>query len=400
MERPSTGPGLGLAVVIPTFNERENVLPLLEKLRQRMDGIDWEAIFVDDDSPDGTAAAVREIARTDRRVRVIQRVRRHGLSSACIEGMLATAAPYIAVMDADLQHDESVLPRMYELIRAEKLDVVVASRKIEGGSMGEFAKRRVLLSGLGTTLSRLVLKVKVSDPMSGFFLVDRRFFEEVVYRLSGLGFKVLVDLIASAKRPVRVGEVPYRFGQREHGTSKLDFNVELEYLQLLLDKAMGDLIPARFVMFVLVGGLGILVHLAVLAALYFTGKLDFLRAQAVATLAAMTFNFLVNNLTTFRDRRLRGLQLIRGLLIYYAACTIGAISNFAFARFLFAGGLPWYVAGVMGMAVSSVWNYGVNVLLTWRRDTRQLQRRVAQNRIGSGMKTEDGELRGAPSETA
>lgn len=374
---PESARPLELAVVIPTFNERLNVRPLLERLRATLDGVAWEAVFVDDDSPDGTAAQIREIGLTDPRVRVLQRIGRRGLASACIEGMLATPARYIAVMDADLQHDETVLPRMFERIKSDRLDLVVGSRNIEGGSMGEFAKERVRLSGLGKRLSRAVAKCNLSDPMSGFFIVDRRFFEEVVYGLSGVGFKILVDLVASSRRPVRFAEVPYTFRNRERGESKLDINVGLEYLQLLLDKMLGNVIPSRFVLFGIVGVGGLLVHLSVLALLFYVSNVSFGYSQIAATVVAMTFNFLVNNITTFRDRRLRGARLVTGLLTYYVACSIGAITNLSFAEFLLKVGLPWYAAGLLGMAVSSVWNYGVNAIITWRRDVGVAQRRAA-----------------------
>ncbi|HTS48252.1 MAG TPA: glycosyltransferase family 2 protein [Bryobacteraceae bacterium] len=377
LERPESSHPLDLAVVIPTFNEVENVLPLLERLEEVLAPLEWEAIFVDDDSPDHTASLVRDLGLDDRRIRVLRRIGRQGLASACVEGMLATSAPYIAVMDADLQHDESILLDMYERIKSEQLDLVIGSRNIEGGGMGEMARPRAALSGLGSRLSRAVCKCELSDPMSGFFIVDRKFLDEVVYRLSATGFKILLDLVASAQRPVRFAEVPYRFRTRERGVSKLDINVGLEYVQLLLDKMIGGVLPARFVMFGLVGGLGLLVHLAVLALLYWYARYQFLYAQAVATVAAMTFNFLVNNLTTFRDLRLRGFRIVTGLAIYYLACSVGAITNLSFARFLLGAGLPWYLAGILGMAVSSVWNYGVNVIFTWRRATRQMQRRGA-----------------------
>jgi len=375
LERQEASRPLDLAVVIPTFNEVENVVPLLERLKEVLAPIEWEAIFVDDDSPDHTAALLYELARSNRRIRVIRRIGRQGLASACVEGMLATPAPYIAVLDADLQHDESILLDMYERIKSGQLDLVIGSRNIQGGDMGETGSRRAALSGLGSRLSRMVSKCELSDPMSGFFIVSRNFVEEVVYRLSATGFKILLDLVASAQRPVRFAEVPYRFRNRQRGVSKLDVNVGLEYLQLLLDKLIGGVVPARFVMFGLVGGLGLLVHLAVLALLYWYAGYQFVYAQAAATVAAMTFNFLINNLTTFRDRRLRGFRIVTGLAIYYLACSIGAITNLSFARFLLGAGLPWYLAGILGMAVSSVWNYGVNTIFTWRRVTRQLQQR-------------------------
>ncbi len=361
------GQVLELAVVIPTFKESGNVRPLLDLLETTLQGIEYEIVFVDDDSPDGTAALVRSIALSNPRVRVVQRIGRRGLSSACIEGMLATPARYIAVMDADLQHDERILPGMLDLLKRDRLDLVIGSRNVEGGSMGQFARKRVLLSGLGARLSRMVCRCTLSDPMSGFFLVDRSFLEEVVHHLSGLGFKILVDLVSSSRRPVRFGEVPYEFRTRQIGESKLDLNVGIEYISLLLDKLVGDIVPVRFVLFGFVGALGLVVHLTTLGLLQFVAGVAFEPAQVAATFVAMTFNFLLNNVVTFRDRRLRGWKIMTGLLSYYIACSLGALANVSLAEVLKTNGLPWFVAGACGMIISSVWNYGVTAIFTWRR---------------------------------
>jgi dolichol-phosphate mannosyltransferase len=368
-------PGIGetsahpieLTVVVPTFKERPNVTVLLERLKTVLAHIAWEVVYVDDHSPDGTADAVREIAAIDRRVRVIERIGRRGLSSACVEGMMTSSAPYIAVMDADLQHDETALPEMLRKIEAEKLDVVIASRRMAGGSMGDFAKERVKLSDMGSRLSKLVCRCEVTDPMSGFFVVESRFFRTLVPRLTGSGFKILVDILASSPIAPRVGEVPYRFRTRQLGESKLDVNVQLEYIFLVVDKLVGKWLPTRFALFVLVGALGVVVHLAVLAPLYLNHRHHFPQAQLIATAVAMTFNFLLNNMVTFRDRRLRGWRIVTGLVTFYAACSLGAVINVAFANLLIHQGIPWYVAGTAGTGISSVWNYGVNAVLTWRR---------------------------------
>lgn len=358
---------IDLAVVVPTFNERENIPLLIDLLKEVLAGIEWEIIFVDDSSPDGTADVVRKFALTDRRIRILQRVGRQGLSSACIEGMLATPAAHIAVMDADLQHDESILPQMLSRMKADHLDIVVASRNVTGGSMGDFQAKRVWLSNLGNRISRLVCKCDVTDPMSGFFLVDGSYLQLVARRLSGKGFKILVDLLASSPRPLRIGEVGYRFRTRQRGESKLDVNVEFEYLSLILDKIIGRAIPTRFILFSLVGTLGLAAHLTTLGLLLRYGKVSFVVAQAVATAVAIILNYFLNNVITFRDRRLRGSRLLLGLLIFAAACSVGALANLAFSRALYGAHFPWYVAGTAGIAVSSVWNYGVNTVLTWRR---------------------------------
>lgn len=364
---PPGSPLLELAIVVPTFNEHENVVPLLERLEQVLEGVCYEVIFVDDDSPDGTANRVMDVARANPRVRVLRRLNRRGLASACIEGMLATAAPYIAVMDADLQHDERILPDMLEKLRIGSLDLVIATRNAHGGSMGDFERKRVLLSRLGDRLGRWVSRTRVSDPMSGYFILKRSYLEEVVRLTSGIGFKILLDLILSARRPVLAGEVPYTFRNRLHGTSKLDIVVGLEYLQLLLDKTIGGLIPARAVIFGLVGGAGILVAMAALWVAQRLLGLPFLTAQAAATLTAMTANFLLNNSTTYRDLRLRGRQLWVGLLTFYLACSLGAAINLSVASGLKGWGMSPFLAGAFGLMVGAVWNYGATFFLTWKR---------------------------------
>ncbi len=360
-------PGLELAVVVPAFNERLNVQPLLECLAAALRGIEYEVIFVDDDSPDGTAALVRLAGLHDRRVRVIQRIHRRGLASACIEGMLSTAAPYIAVMDADLQHDETILPVMLRKLREENLDLVVATRNTAGGSMGEVSRARVRLSDFGKRLGALISHCDLSDPMSGFFVLDRRFLDEVSHSLSGVGFKILLDLVASSKRPVRFGEVPYRFRNRLHGASKLDILVALEYLQLLLDKLVGDVVSPRFVIFGLVGAVGVAIHLSILFLLRQVEHRTFAFSQVVAAFVVMTLNFFLNNAITYRDQRLKGRGLIFGLASFYLACSVGAVINLRIALFAVEGGVSWLPAGFFGLVAGSVWNYAISGIFTWRR---------------------------------
>ena len=288
---------------------------------------------------------------------------------------MSTAAPYIAVMDGDLQHDERILPAMLHQAREQQLDVVVASRNVTGASMGSFAEERVRLSNLGLKLSRLVLHAEVHDPMSGFFLVDRKFVEETIYRTSGIGFKILVDLLASTRRPVKLAEVPFTFRLRESGESKLDVTVGLEYLYLVLDKLVGDVIPLRFVLYSMVGAAGVLLHLGTLWLLYAIGHAPFATSQIAATVVAMTFNFLLNNLVTYRDAKLKGKRLVLGLASFYIACSVGAILNLTISEQLLERGLPWLAAGFAGLAISSVWNYAVTNVTTWRRKRWSLSRK-------------------------
>ena len=370
MQREYATSELDLAVVIPTYNERENIPELVDRLEQALIGLQWEVVFVDDNSPDGTANVIRHFATADRRIRLVHRIGRRGLSSACIEGILATPADYVAVMDADLQHDERVLPEMLEKLRTLRLDVVVATRNGHGGSMGEFCRSRVWLSKLGSKFSRVACSCQVSDPMSGFFLLNRHFFQEVVHRLHGGGFKILLDMLASCEREVRIDEVGYRFGKRLHGESKLDANAELQYLLLILDKIFKGVLSPQFAMFALVGTSGIAVHLSCLALLYRVLHVDFAIAQVAATFTAMTCNFFLNNIITFHDRRLRGIRLWTGLVAFWAACSFGAWVNVSFARMLLIAHVPWLLAGIGGTVVSSAWNYVMSSILTWQKPVR------------------------------
>ncbi len=354
-----------LTIVVPTFNERDNVELLIARLDAALRGIAWEVLYVDDDSPDGTAAKVRELAQTDPRIRCLQRIGRRGLSTAVIEGMLASSAPYLAVIDADLQHDESLLPQMLAAIKAEDLDVIIGSRHVAGGGVGDWDRRRVTISGFAARLARLIIAAELNDPMSGFFMVSRPAFERAVRRLSGQGFKILLDLFASTPVAYRFKEIPYVFSQRQHGESKLDSLAIWEYLMLLLDKLFGRYVPVRFVSFAAIGGSGVVVHFLTL---YFALKaVEFPVAQALATVVAMTSNFVLNNMLTYRDRRLVGRRFVTGLGSFYAVCSLGAVANVGIASAAFAHHYTWWLSGLAGAAVGVVWNYAVSSVFTWHR---------------------------------
>jgi len=357
-----------LTLVIPTLNERENIAPLLERLELALAGTRWEVIFVDDDSRDGTPEEVREIGRIDPRVRCLHRIGRRGLSTACIEGILASTSPYVAVMDADLQHDETLLPAMLSTLRDESYDLVIGSRYVDGGGIGQWDSTRANISGLATKLSRMICKAEIADPMSGFFMLKREVFERAMRKLSGQGFKILLDLMASSPELPRFKELPYEFRQRRYGESKLDTMVAWEFGMLLADKLVGHVIPVRFALFALIGGLGLIVHLATLWTGLTLVGFSFIVAQTVATMVAMTSNFFLNNLFTYRDQRLKGLRLIRGLLSFYLICSVGAVANVGLAAFFYNWRQIWWLAGVAGVIVGSVWNYAVSSVFTWKRD--------------------------------
>jgi dolichol-phosphate mannosyltransferase len=356
-----------LAIVVPTKNEAGNVRQLVGLLEAALAGIRWQVIFVDDDSADGTAAVVHEMGETRDNVLCLRRIGREGLSSAVIEGMMATGADCIAVMDADLQHDENLLPRMFRTLQNPDVDVVVASRFLDASERQNFPAFRERLSNAGIFLSRLVTRSRLTDPLSGFFMLRRGLAEEIVPRLNGQGFKILLDIFASASRPLRYEEVPLVFRERNAGVSKLDALVSLEFILLLADKLLHRRIPIRFLTFLLVGLSGLVIHLVLLGFFHKIARQPFLTAQIAATFIAMTSNFFLNNHLTYRDRRLAGRKLFSGLLLFYVICGAGAWGNFALAQFLYARAISWWLAGLIGAAVSAVWNYGVNNSFTWTR---------------------------------
>lgn len=353
-----------LTVVVPTFNERRNVTPLLRKLSAALDGVSWRVIFVDDDSRDGTARLARKHAARHSNVQCLQRIGRRGLAGAVIEGVMASPDRYVAVIDGDLQHDERLIPTMLARLQAEAADVVIASRFMEADAPLEgLTAVRLAGSRLATALGRKVLRARVTDPMSGFFVIRRDVVEAAAPRLSTEGFKVLFDIIASSARPLKILELPYRFGERIQGRSKMDRRAVLDYLGLLIAKLSHDLISPRMLGFLLVGASGVLVHLGVLRGLLFVG---FVEAQFIAAATAMTTNYALNNSLTYRDRRKTGAALMTGYLRFCLVCSLGLAANVTVAALVSEHGELWWMAGLAGAAVGALWNYVASSLLVWR----------------------------------
>jgi len=352
------------SIIVPAYRERDNLPLLLDALDRTLQGRDWETIVVVDDAFDGSETLVRERAQQDARVRCVHRIGRRGLASACIEGMLASSAPYLVVMDADLQHDEQLLPQLMDAIKQGDADIVVASRYSEGGSTGDLAPGRVRVSRAASVLGK-TLAGGLSDPMSGFFVVQRAYLEKVMRRLYGRGFKILLDMIAAAHGNVRVREIPYRMRSRMHGESKLSARVIAEFFMLVLYHFFGRLVPARFFVFCAVGVVGVGVHLAVLWSAYAGMGANFVLSQSLATWAAMTSNFFINNSFTYSDQRLRGRRIWRGLVTFYVACGIGAIINVAIADWLYLMSVRYWLAGLAGAAIAALWNFFTTASVTW-----------------------------------
>lgn len=354
------------AIIIPTLNEAGNVRPLVERLGALLCAYDWEIIFVDDNSGDGTLDILREMATNNPRIRFLRRVGRRGLSSACVEGMLATTATYLVVMDADLQHDESKITELFSLLDSGQATVAVASRYVAGGGTEAWNHRRLGMSKLATFLSKKLLTADCSDPMSGFFAIHRNLIDTSPERIHTHGFKILFDLLSRRDLPLIVREVPYIFKGRASGTTKLNSLVMLDFAWLLLSKYFRRLVHPELMLFCCVGLLGVGAHMFILYLLHKLLCSPFVLSQSLATLSAMTCNYFLNNRITFSPYRLRGKAMLTGYLKFVAACSIGTLANIALASFLFKASIPWPISAFFGVLLGALINYSFSKLFVWK----------------------------------
>ncbi len=361
-----------LSLVFPTYKESESLPVVLPKVKAALRDIPHEIIIVDDDSPDRTWAVAQDLAEADSSIRVIRRVGRRGLSSAVIEGWLSARGDVLAVADADGQHDLSILPQLYQSVKNTD-GIAIGSRYAEGGSVGQWDERRATLSRIATRLAIRLCKVKVKDPMSGFFAIDVRLFQQIFRHLNPKGFKILLDVLIHVPPQVPVEEVPFTFGVREKGESKLSRRVQLEFLEHLYDATVGNVIPLTLVKYCIVGLAGVAVNVGVYMSL---SRIVYGEAAAgiegfsfpfIAGMeAAIVFNFLLNNSWTFSAAKLKGERAILGFLIFNFACLFGALANYAVANQLQAQNLGLILSVMAGAFVGMVWNYTMSRLLTWR----------------------------------
>ncbi len=356
-----------LSVIVPTFNEVDNIRPLYDALDKALVGVSWEVIYVDDDSTDGTVDELITVCNEKENARRLHRISRRGLSSAVIEGFQATVSPYIAVIDGDLQHDETKLLPMLEHLRTGDCDLVLGSRYVSKGGFGDWTESRIKASQFATRLSKMITKQSISDPMSGFFMLTRNALDKCVRNLSLQGYKLLLDIVTAYPGKMNIKEVPYEFKARRHGSSKLDSMIMMEFVMMLIEKITRGVIPARFIMFSAVGSSGLVVHFAVLYLLFNTAQIGFTSAQAAATFVAMTSNFFINNWLTYYDKRLKGKRVLTGLLAFYGVCSLGALANISVSSFVFERDYTWYLSGLAGVLIGTVWNYAATSVLAWRK---------------------------------
>ena len=361
-----------LSVVVPTYQESTNIPVLFERIKVALKDVPWELIVVDDNSPDGTSNVAFALAAEDRRLRCLRRVNRSGLAGAVIEGWMSSSADFVAVIDGDLQHDESILPAMYDALAKGSGNLAIATRLRDPSNGAGLSPARQALSDLGAWFFRQIAGAAITDPMSGFFMIRREIVSRLAPRLSPDGFKILVDIILSAGGGLTIVEVPYVFRKRLAGESKLTPLVGIDFLGLVVHHATAELLPIRFVLFASIGAVGLVVHIAALSAvLHWFRMLTFDSGQAIATLLAMASNFILNNEITYRAYRYRGPSLIGGFAAFATGCSVGALANIDVASWLYRDNQTWWVAGLAGALLSVVWNYAVSTSLVWRPGRRR-----------------------------
>ena len=362
MSKPS------LSIVIPTYNEKDNIFKLLEKLKKVLKSINHEIIFVDDNSPDGTSAVIKDCMKKSSKIRLIHRIGRKGLAGAVIEGVFAANADLVAVMDCDLQHDETKLLDMINLFSKNKsLDIVIGSRFTETGEISEkaFSKIRELGSKATTLIIKKVLNIASTDPLSGFFMVKKVAFLKSSENLQTQGFKVLADFLATSGKHIEIEEIGYSFKNRIAGESKMSLITALELIGLVLSQILKGRVSIRFILFCMVGLSGIFVQLFItgLAMLLIN---QFPTSQTLGIIAAMTSNYFLNNTITFQERKLKSLDLIRGLFSFYLICSLGAFANVAVATYIFGFSSNWLISSFVGACFGAVWNFTLTSIFTWK----------------------------------
>ena len=357
-----------LSIVIPTYNEKDNISRILERLKKVLKSITYEVIFIDDNSPDGTAEVIKDRIKNSSKIHLIHRIGRKGLAGAVIEGVFAANADLVAVMDCDLQHDETKLLDMIDLFsKNNSLDIVIGSRFTETGEISEkaFSKMRELGSKATTLIIKKVLNIASTDPLSGFFMVKKKSFLKSSENLQTQGFKVLADFLATSGKNIEIKEIGYSFKNRIAGESKMNFLTALELIGLVLSQILKGRVSIRFILFCMVGLSGIFVQLLItgLAMLLIN---QFPTSQTLGIVVAMTSNYFLNNIITFQERKLKSLDLIRGLFSFYLICSLGAFTNIAIATYVFGFSSNWLISSFIGACFGAVWNFTLTSIFTWK----------------------------------
>jgi dolichol-phosphate mannosyltransferase len=368
------GPTVRLSLVIPTFDERENIGELVGRLTRLLDPVlagAYELILVDDDSPDRTWELALGLGRTFPQLRVLRRTAERGLSTAVIRGWQAARGEVLAVIDADLQHPPEVVLRLWEEL-GRGADLAVASRNVQGGGISNWSLRRRLLSRGAQLLGLMILPGvlgRVSDPMSGYFMFRRSVIGGVP--LHPLGYKILIEVIGRG-RIGRLAEVGYVFRERSEGESKVTSAIYVDYLRHLVRLRLGTLPFGRLVRFAVVGLSGLAVDMGLLYVLSDPGQLGWglTRSKVLAAEVAIANNFVWNDLWTFRDlaRGQRGARAaLRRFAKFNVICSMGLVFNVVLLNLMYnVLHMNRYAANAVAVGLVTLWNFWINLKLSWR----------------------------------
>ncbi len=379
-----------VSVIVPTYNEVDNIVEVIDRLRRTLSGQTHEIIVVDDNSPDFTWQLARQHGAHDPSVKVIRRIGKRGLASAVLDGMAAASGESLAVIDGDLQHDETVLGVMVASVIDDGADICIGTRMGDGGSQGQRTKTRRRVTTAGDAIARKILPPlrRTSDPLSGFFVVSRHLYEQAAPQMNRnlREYKVLWMFLAH-QHDIKVTEVGYVFRPRVGGETKLSGGVLLDDLISALALRIGRNVSPLFIKYCLVGASGVAVSLIVYALgelanlpafnLGITPDLNPIYLSALLGIqASIITNFLANNYFTFYDRRYRGWSLLGGFSLFQLVSVVGVFVQLSVFQLLHRNGFPTSSASPdiaaainngVGLALASVTNFFLNVSITWNR---------------------------------
>ena len=358
-----------ISIIIPTFNEIENITRLINQLLKLEILHELEIIIVDDNSCDGTSSLVRKYAQNDRRIRLISRLGRSGLSSAIKEGCLCASGDVIAVMDADGQHDPSNIKKALEKLYFARVDLIVGSRFLEGSLIKGLSKSRENSSSFANKLARLSLYGfynNLTDYMSGFFIFKRKACIKFIEKIDVNGFKFLYELLVISKGKLKTCEVPLVFEERIYGESKLDLPVVWDFLISLIHTFSKRIVPRRAISFALVGSIGVFVQLATIYLILGLTKFNFENILPIGVIIAASSNFTINNLLTFRSNKLKGKSFYFGLMKFLLVSSLPMIANIGVTNLFYNQlSINTLFSQLAGILVVFIWNYAASSKVVW-----------------------------------
>ena len=360
-----------ISIVIPTFNEVKNIIPLLKKLLSFFHEYDYEIIIVDDDSPDGTSEEVEKYIKDKKTIKLITRIGRSGLSSAIKEGLIFAKGKYLLVLDGDGQHHPSFVLKMVDEIKQNKSDIVIGSRFLPSSKLEGLSNKRSLGSKIANKFASISLHKnysKLTDYLSGCFCLNRESTKNLIRKIEINGFKFLYELLSVSKGKLMVKEVPLIFKERRFGNSKLDLAIIWDFLISIIHNFTLRIIPRRAVSFGLVGLSGVFVQLGMTSFLTNVFLMGFYDALPIAVVFAATSNFLINNQVTFRSNRLKNFALLIGLLKFLIVSSLPVIANIgittAFYNYISADTV---IAQIAGIGIVYAWNYLASSSFVWNK---------------------------------